>query len=113
MDGEDAGVVPKPFLDQNVEGPQRAGRDRIAGRAIAEDGDGPGRFEHAFGATQIVTKAARRLVVHEAVTVPMRSDLEAERGDAPDEVRPAFSDPAEHEKRRVDSGGIQNLQEPV
>src|SRR5206468_6398981 len=74
--------VAEAALDDDVERPQGARRDREAGRAIAEDRGTEQPLQYAFRTLQIGAERRRRLLVDQAVRVAVGSDLVAGRGDA-------------------------------
>ncbi len=106
-----AGIEAEAFLDEHVECPQAVVRDRETRRPIGGDGNADGILEHVARAPQIQAKGRRRLLVDEAVPVPVAGDLVARGVDATDEARIPLSDPAKDEECRLDGGIFEQIED--
>ena len=112
-DREDARVVLEAQVDQDVERPQRARDDRVAGGAEAAHGLPSVILE------QVARRAARRRetprgpsAIDEPVREAVARHLMAAAGDLGDQARPALGDPAENEERRARVGGVEQVEQP-
>src|SRR5260370_42262878 len=74
-DRENAGVETEAFVVQNVQGPKRFARDRIAGGSVSGDGSAAGILEHVAGQSQGLAEFLRRLPINKAVPITMAADL--------------------------------------
>ncbi len=98
MDGEDAGIVKKTLLRENLQRPKRLFDDRETGRSIAYDGLAAGVLDGCAGATCIGAKLVGREMPDAAVPVAMAGDLVPGGDNLAHDLREAFGNPSEHEK---------------
>src|SRR5262245_61436019 len=98
MNGEDARVPEKAFLDQNVERPHRRSDDRVARGTKADDGAAEAVLENSLGAGDVVTKAVASELVHQAMGIAVTGDLVTGAIDLANQIRAALRDPAEDEE---------------
>ena len=106
-------IVRVSLFDEDIERPQRAGRNRIAGRAIS-DHPAPGRiFENRLRASYIVAKRSVGLVVDEPMRVAVRRNLMAPAGDCLDEFPMPLADPPENEEGAVDFEFVEQIEQPL
>src|SRR5690348_8756452 len=98
-DGEEAGVVPVPFLDEYVERPLRPRDDGKARRAEAEHGLAAHILEQLLGRADVLAKLRRRHLGDPPMPPAMRRDLMSGIRDAAHEIRVMIGQPPQGEER--------------
>ena len=98
---ENARVVPEPEIEQHVDRPERAGRDRERGRPVAEDLAAGQVLEELLRPLDVGAERLAPDVVGEPVGVAMRRDLMAGGRDHAGERGMPLGVPGENEEGRL------------
>ena len=112
-DREQARVVAKAELEQDVERPQALAGDRVGRGAVTVDGATQEVLEMVLGPCRLGPEHLRRLPVDEFVTVAVTGDFMPGRGDAPDQIGFALGDPAQREERGLDAALGEHRKQPL
>ena len=100
-DRKDARIVAESQVEEDVRRPCGAPGEGERRRAIAEDRVADDVLERLLRALHVVAKLLARLLVDDAVSVPVGRHLVARGGDATHDRRMALGVPRQHEKRAV------------
>ena len=98
MNGEDAGIIEKSLLREDLDSPKRPLDDGETGRSITDDGPAAGILNRGAGATRIGTKFAGRKIPDAAMPVAVAADFVTGGDDLAHDLREALGDPSENEK---------------
>src|SRR5262249_1114939 len=109
----DARIEREALLDQYVERPQVAARDRETGGAVCRHGFASKVFQQDASTAHVGPKFVGRLLVNQAMPVAVTGNFVAGGVDGTHQFRLAVGDPAQYEERGPDASVFENLQNLV
>lgn len=106
-DRENAAVVGKSLLGEDVERPKRSLDNRETGGSVRGRSDAAGVVNRVDRIRDVGSELLGREVVDEAVPVTVRGDLVAGLGDPADQCGETLGNPAEDKERRPDFAPVE------